>query len=230
MLVRLEQSRDDQQRLVQDAGHELRTPLTSLRTNVSLLRRFDEMPPETRERVIADLDGETKELTTLVNEVVLLATATPTGASPEPVELAVIADSVAARAFRRTGRQIRVRADDSVVLGQPAAVERAMWNLVENACKFSADGSDVDLAVDRGTVLVRDRGPGIDPADLPHVFDRFYRATAARSLPGSGLGLAIVRDVAEGHGGQVLAANRPDGGAELGFRLPLAQAPADPDR
>jgi two-component system sensor histidine kinase MprB len=102
-----------------------------------------------------------------------------------------------------------------------------MWNLVENAGKFSPAGAPIELVVDRGAVLVRDRGPGIDPADLAHVFDRFYRSTSARSLPGSGLGLAIVRDVAESHGGRAFAANRPDGGAEVGFWVPLY--PAVPD-
>ncbi|HEX6887138.1 MAG TPA: ATP-binding protein [Candidatus Nanopelagicales bacterium] len=222
MLVRLGQARDDQQRLVQDAGHELRTPLTSLRTNVSLLRQFEAMPPATRARVIADLDGETRELTHLVNEVVHLAGSVPADAPIGPVALEDLAVAVAERARRRTGRTVLVQADGSVVLGRAATLERAMWNLVENACKFSPTDAPVDLVVDRGAVLVRDRGPGIDPADLPHVFDRFYRATAARALPGSGLGLAIVRDAAVAHGGQVVAGNRPDGGAELGMVLPLA--------
>ncbi len=222
MLLRLGQAQQDQQRLVQDAGHELRTPLTSLRTNVHLLRQFDAMPPQTRARVVADLDGETRELTHLVNEVVHLAAAGPADAPAEPVRLADLATAVAARAQRRTGRAIAVQADASVVVGRPAALERAMWNLVENATKFSAPDAAIELVVDQGAVVVRDRGPGIDQADLPHVFDRFYRAPAARALPGSGLGLAIVRDVAEAHGGRVVAGNRPDGGAELAMLLPLA--------
>ncbi len=227
MLLRLGQAREDQQRLVQDAGHELRTPLTSLRTNVSLLRQFEAMPPEVRERVIADLDGETRELTTLVDEVVTLAVAVPADSPMTTVELAPMARSVAARARRRTGRDVTLAVDDSVVLGHEALLARAMWNLVENACKFSPDGAPIELAVDRGAVRVRDRGPGIAAADLGHVFDRFYRSTSARSLPGSGLGLAIVRDVAESHGGHAFAANRPGGGAEVGFWVPtLVSAPA----
>jgi two-component system sensor histidine kinase MprB len=225
MLLRLGQARDDQQRLVQDAGHELRTPLTSLRTNVSLLRQFEAMPPDVRERVIADLDGETRELTALVDEVVTLAVAVPADSPRAPVDLGAMARSVAARAHRRTGRDVSLQVDGSVVLGQGALLARAMWNLVENACKFTPEGAPIELIVDRGSVLVRDRGPGIDPVDLAHVFDRFYRSTSARSLPGSGLGLAIVRDVAESHGGRAFAANRPDGGAEVGFWVPLS-APA----
>jgi two-component system sensor histidine kinase MprB len=221
MLVRLGQARDDQQRLVQDAGHELRTPLTSLRTNVSLLRQFEAMSPEVRERVIADLDGETRELTALVDEVVTLAVAVPGDAPREAVTLAGLARAVAARAHRRTAREVALHVDESIVLGQGALLSRAMWNLVENACKFAPVGTPIDLVVDQGAVLVRDRGPGIDAVDLGHVFDRFYRSTSARSLPGSGLGLAIVRDVAESHGGRAFAANRPDGGAEIGFWVPL---------
>ena len=226
MLVRLGQARDDQQRLVQDAGHELRTPLTSLRTNISLLRQFEAMPPETRQRVIADLDGESRELTALVNEVVTLAAAVPTDSPAELVELAALAQSVAERAHRRTGHHVSLRADQSVVLGQPALLGRAMWNLVENACKFSGEGAPIEMVVDQGAVIVRDRGPGIEPADLPHVFDRFYRATSARALPGSGLGLAIVRDVAVAHGGRTFATNLARGGAEVGFWVPLAHSVA----
>ncbi|HSO04403.1 MAG TPA: HAMP domain-containing sensor histidine kinase [Candidatus Limnocylindrales bacterium] len=222
MLLRLGQAREDQQRLVQDAGHELRTPLTSLRTNVHLLGQYDALPPQTRARVIADLQGETSELTHLVNEIVHLAESGPADAPPEPVQLSGLARSVVARAERRTGRRITLTADGSTVLGNPTALERAIWNLVENAAKFSPPDTPIELVVDQGSVVVRDVGPGIDPADLPHVFDRFYRSTAARALPGSGLGLAIVRDVALGHGGRVFAANQPGGGAELGFTIPLA--------
>ena len=221
MLVRLGQAREDQQRLVQDAGHELRTPLTSLRTNVHLLGRFDAMPEQTRARVIADLEGETRELTHLVNEIVDLAASGPQDAPTQPVVLADLARSVAARAQRRTGRAIDLALDDSVVAGRPGPLERALWNLVENATKFSPVGTPVGVIVHQGQVVVRDRGPGIDPVDLPHLFDRFYRSTSARSLPGSGLGLAIVRDVVESSGGHVFARNRADGGAELGFQLPV---------
>jgi two-component system, OmpR family, sensor histidine kinase MprB len=231
MLVRLGQARDDQQRLVQDAGHELRTPLTSLRTNVSLLRQFEAMPPEVRDRVIADLDGETRELTALVDEVVTLAVAVPADTPRTAVELAALARSVGARAYRRTGRRVSLQVDDSVVVGHAALLARAMWNLVDNACKFSGGGAPIELDVHRGTVVVRDAGPGIDPVDLDHVFDRFYRSASARALPGSGLGLAIVRDVAESHGGRAFAANRPEGGAEVGFWVPVASgAPGGPDQ
>lgn len=221
MLLRLSSAQEDQARLVADAGHELRTPLTSLRTNVSLLRRFDDLPEPARQHVIADLDGETRELTKLVNEVVSLAAAEPEDTAAEPVALAEVAARVAQRARRRTARTVELNCDDSVVLARAGRLERAMWNLVDNAAKFSPPGAPIALTVQAGSVTVADRGPGIDPADLPRVFDRFYRATSSRSHPGSGLGLAIVADVAASDGGGTFARNRPDGGAEVGFWLPV---------
>jgi two-component system sensor histidine kinase MprB len=221
MLAALRSSRDAQQRLVQDAGHELRTPLTSLQTNISVLRRHGELPPETRARVLDDLDQESHELTALVNELVELATEQHDDAPPEPVDLGPLIERVAERARRRTGRTIIVTTDGSVVEGRPAALERAVSNLLDNAAKFDRSASAIEVTAAAGDITVADRGPGIPPDDLGRVFDRFYRAVDARSAPGSGLGLAIVRDVATAHGGQVHAANRPDGGALVGFSLPV---------
>jgi two-component system sensor histidine kinase MprB len=106
-----------------------------------------------------------------------------------------------------------------VVRGVPERLDRAVSNLLDNAIKWSPPGQVVEVSVAAGQVTVRDHGPGIDPADLPFVFDRFYRAAAARGLPGSGLGLAIVRQVAEAHGGSV-SADRADGGGTV-LRLQL---------
>jgi len=228
MLDALQRSKQSQQQLVQDAGHELRTPLTSLRTNVSVLRRnFDSLTAEQRQQVLADLDSETRELTDLVNELVQLATDQRDDEPVQQVALADIAERAAARAHRRTGREINVVADDSALQGRPAALERAVQNLVDNACKFAPTGT-IDVAVRGGVISVRDHGAGLDPADIPQLFDRFYRAIATRSLPGSGLGLSIVKSVAESHGGSVFARNAVDGlgGAEVGIVLP-ASPPVD---
>ncbi|MET7904954.1 HAMP domain-containing sensor histidine kinase [Streptomyces sp. NPDC005336] len=221
MLGRLARSKDDQRRLVQDAGHELRTPLTSLRTNISLLRRFEELPGPAREDLLADLAGETRELTDLVNELVDLAADQRDDEPRTEVSLEAVATTAAALARRRTGREITVRAEgDPRVEGRPAALQRAISNLVENAAKFDRDGSEpVEVVVIGRRVEVRDRGPGIAEEDRERVFDRFYRAPPARSLPGSGLGLAIVREVALAHGGTVFARPRPGGGAVLGFTV-----------
>jgi len=223
MLDALAQSKQDQHRLVQDAGHELRTPLTSLRTNISVLQRYADLEPDTRAKVFDDLAGETRELTDLVNELVELATDRRSDEPEQAVILADAAERVAGRARRRTDNPIVVSADDSVVTGRPQAIERAMSNLVDNAAKFTDDPTaPIELVVSDGRVEVRDRGPGIAPGDLGHVFDRFYRAVGARSRPGSGLGLSIVRDVAESHGGTVFAEARAGGGAVVGFVLPTS--------
>jgi two-component system, OmpR family, sensor histidine kinase MprB len=219
MLGALARSRQQQQQLVQDAGHELRTPLTSLRTNVSVLRRFDNLEPEARHQLVADLDTETKELTALVNELVELATDRRDDEPAQDCEFGVLCEQAAARVRRRTGREISLVADKSMVSCRPAAIDRAVLNVIDNAAKFSAAGA-IDVRVEGGRVAVSDRGPGIPVEDLPHVFDRFYRSVGSRSQPGSGLGLAIVRDIVESHGGTVFAENRVGGGATVGFSLP----------
>ncbi|MEV7991479.1 HAMP domain-containing sensor histidine kinase [Streptomyces sp. NPDC086077] len=227
MLGRLAQSEEDQRRLVQDAGHELRTPLTSLRTNISLLRRIDELPPGTREELVADLGQEARELTDLVNELVDLAAGQSDAEPPQRVDVADLAEDVAGLARRRTGRRVEVRASgDTTTEGRPGMLTRALSNLVENAAKFDAYGTaPIEIVVSGparpGTVRVEvhDRGPGVADCDLDRVFDRFYRAADARSLPGSGLGLSIVREVALAHGGAPFAWRREGGGAVIGFTV-----------
>lgn len=228
MLHALARSKEDQKRLVQDAGHELRTPLTSLRTNVFSLRRADRLTPEERARLLDDVEGETEELTRLVNEVVELATDRYTEEEPVELSLAPVLERVAARSSQRSGRTVEVAADATVVQVRPAGIERAVGNLVENALKFDDSGGPIAVICAAGRVDVVDRGPGIGADDLPHLFDRFYRSTAARSRPGSGLGLAIVRDVVEREGGTVHAGNRPDGGAYVGFQLPVVSPDSHP--
>src|SRR5439155_24242315 len=108
---------------------------------------------------------------------------------------------------------------------EPARLDRAIGNLLDNAAKWSPSGGTIELTVADGAVVVRDHGAGIPPEDLPFVFDRFYRSAAGRSLPGSGLGLAIVRQVAESHGGSATAENALDGGARFTLRLPPSPPP-----
>jgi len=232
MLGALARSRDQQHQLVQDAGHELRTPLTSLRTNVAVLRRLQSLAPEARQQLVDDLDSETKELTALVNELVELATDRRDDEPAQECDLGALCEQAAARVRRRTGREITVVGDGSLVSCRPSAIDRAVINLIDNAAKFSAAGSGagsvIEVDVKRGRVAVSDRGPGIPVDDLTHIFDRFYRSVASRSLPGSGLGLAIVRDIVESHGGTVFAAAREGGGSTVGFTLPTVDETAPP--
>ncbi|MCD2195775.1 HAMP domain-containing histidine kinase [Actinomycetospora endophytica] len=219
MLGRLAASREAQDRLVQDAAHELRTPLTSLRTNASVLRRFAELSPDARERLLSDVQGETRELSHMVDELVALALSGESDEAEQDVALADVAAAAAERVRRRTERTVVVDADESVVRGRRQGLERAVGNLLENAAKFDESGEPIELRVRAGTTTVRDHGPGIGPADADRVFDRFYRADAARGRPGSGLGLAIVRDVAESHGGAAFVTTPPGGGTTVGFSV-----------
>jgi two-component system sensor histidine kinase MprB len=229
MLRRLAESREAQERLIQDAAHELRTPLTSLRTNASVLRRIDRLDPESRGRLLADVEGETLELSHLVEELITLALARRTDEEDDEVDLAAVVRAAADRTRRRTGREIRIGSDGTRVRGQRHALERAVGNLLENAAKFDAGTAPIDVGVRRGTITVLDRGPGLAACDVDRVFDRFYRADAARSLPGSGLGLAIVADIAEAHDGTAFAGNRPGGGATIGITIGTGRLLPDSD-
>lgn len=222
MLDALARSRDDQQRLVQDAGHELRTPLTSLRTNLDVLHRHPHLDPAERAEVVADIQAETDELVALVNELVTVASGATDDEPLEEIDLGAMARRLAERYSRRSDRHVVVDADDSAVRAPPQGLHRAISNLLDNARKFDSSSAPIELTVRRGELIVADHGPGIAPEDLERIFDRFHRATTARTLPGSGLGLSIVADVVRRSGGTVLARNRDDGGAEVGFRLPPA--------
>jgi two-component system sensor histidine kinase MprB len=221
MLGALEESTRAQRQLVADASHELRTPLTSLRTNVEVLAGGRELPPGERERLLTDVIEQTGELTNLIAELIELARGEQLSTEPEYVRLDLVAGQAVERARRdRPGVIFTTELAESVVHGVPANIERAVANLLDNAAKWSPPGGEVEvIVVQGGTVTVRDHGPGIDEADMPFVFDRFYRAASARGLPGSGLGLAIVRQVAEAHGGGVTVERAEGGGTRVTLRL-----------
>ncbi|NNK92542.1 MAG: HAMP domain-containing protein, partial [Acidimicrobiia bacterium] len=204
MLSTLRASREQQHRLVRDANHELRTPLTSLRTNVDVLRRRRErLDAAERSAIVESMDAEVRELSLLVNELVESATDASVLADSDafmPVDLAEMAERVAERTTRRTGRSVTLDVRNGLVLGDPTGLERALGNLVGNAVKFSGATEPIEIVVDGPRVEVRDRGPGIPRGDHERVFDRFYRSDRTRTLPGSGLGLAIVAEVAAAHG------------------------------
>ena len=221
MLAGLDESERARRQLVADASHELRTPIASIRTNVELLARHADLPAEQRAAALATAQAELEELSALVTDIVELAR---DGGGPPPLfdEFrldAVVADVVGRARRAWPGLTFNLAAEQSVVDGVAERAARAVANLLDNAAKWSPAGGVVEVTV-RGTeVTVRDHGPGIDEADRPHVFDRFYRAAAARGRPGSGLGLAIVRQVAELHGGSATADEAPGGGAMLRLRL-----------
>ncbi len=223
MLGALATSREQQHRLVQDAGHELRTPLTALRTDVDLLRRAPDLDPTRRAEIVDNVEAEVVELSDLVNELIGLATDSFDAEPVEDVDLALVVDRAVQRFRRRSGREVDLRAESSPVKGQAALLDRAVTNVLGNAHKFSPPGEPIAVTVAAGTVLVRDRGPGIPVDERGRVFDRFFRGATARSAPGSGLGLAIVDQVVRRHGGSVHVADAPGGGAEVGFTVPTDQ-------
>jgi two-component system sensor histidine kinase MprB len=223
MLASLEESARSQRRFVADASHELRTPLTSLRTNIEVLARADALPPDERERLLADVVEQLAEMSELVAELVALDRVEDGPGGREDVRLDLLAAEAIERARRnRGGVTFAPTLEESVVHGVPGSIERAIGNLLDNAAKWSPVGGEVEVSVRDGEVAVRDHGPGIDEDDLPYVFDRFYRAPSARGQPGSGLGLAIVRQVAESHGGEVTAAQADGGGTLVRLCFPPA--------
>jgi two-component system sensor histidine kinase MprB len=228
MLGALDESQQAQRQLVADASHELRTPLTSLRTNIEVLARRRDLPEGKREALLADLVGQLEEMSVLVTDLVEVAAEGRPDLETSEVQLDVVAQDAVARA-QRLAPQIafRTELDESVVRGVPSRLERAIANLLDNAVKWSPPGSDVEVRVADGEVVVRDHGPGIDADDLPHVFDRFYRAPSARALPGSGLGLAIVKQVADEHGGTVRIESANGGGTLVRLTLPPVTADKD---
>lgn len=236
MLAALAQSQDRQRRLVGDAGHELRTPLTSIRTNLDLLAQADQrggLAPEDRRQLLDDVRAQMDELTALIGDLTELARDTPQNRGFELIELSnVVEDAVIKVRRRAPGTEWDVQLTPFPVWGDERLLGRAVTNLLDNAAKYSPSGGRVVVRLLDGVLTVTDSGPGIAEADLPHVFERFYRSTEARSRPGSGLGLAIVKHAAEQHGGMIYARNAPPMGAQFTLWLPHAatqsRQPAEP--
>nr|WP_202447302.1 HAMP domain-containing sensor histidine kinase [Streptomyces sp. SID5468] len=232
MTARLASSRERQQQLIADAGHELRTPLTSLRTNIELLARSEEtgrpIPAEDRKALMASVKAQMTELALLIGDLQELSRPEAVPGS-EPTQIVAVHE-VAGQAVRRA----RLRGPDLVletvlepwyVRAEPASLERALVNLLDNAVKFSPSGGTVEVRLRRGEFTVRDHGPGIPAEDLPHVFERFWRSPSARSLPGSGLGLSIVARTVAQLGGAVALHPAKGGGTVAVVSLPGTPVP-----
>jgi two-component system sensor histidine kinase MprB len=231
MLGAVSEAQERQRQLVADAGHELRTPLTSLRTNLELLLSASRsgarnLSEKDRAEIETDIKAQLDELTQLIGDLVELARQESQGGVFERVEMVEVVERALDRARRRAGEiEFSVSLQPWVLTGDPGALERAVLNLLDNAVKFSPSGSVVKVRMrplGDGTAVIEvaDAGPGIADADLPRVFDRFYRSSEARTLPGSGLGLSIVKQAVERNGGTVYAGRAPEGGALMTIRLP----------
>ncbi|MFE6893367.1 sensor histidine kinase [Streptomyces sp. NPDC057694] len=232
MTASLASSRELQQQLIADAGHELRTPLTSMRTNIELLTRSEAtgraIPPDDRKALMASVKAQMTELAALIGDLQELSRS---GLSGTEGPLKVVSFHETARSAleraRLRGPELKIVSELApwYVRAEPAALERAIINLLDNAVKFSPPGGTIEVHLMRGALTVRDHGPGIPADELPHVFDRFWRSPTARALPGSGLGLSIVARTVESYGGEVALAAADGGGTVATMRLPGAPTP-----
>lgn len=231
MTSSLASSRELQQQLIADAGHELRTPLTSLRTNIELLTRSEEtgrpIPEADRKALLASLKAQMTELAALIGDLQELSRSE--GQRGERVQVVSLEDTVesALRRARLRGPELTINAslEPWYTRAEPAALERAVVNILDNAVKFSPEGGSVDVRLTQGVLTVRDHGPGIPADELPYVFDRFWRSPDARALPGSGLGLSIVARTVQQAGGEVTLGPAEGGGTVATVRLPGAATP-----
>jgi two-component system OmpR family sensor kinase len=211
-----------QRRFVADASHELRTPMTTIRSNAGFLSEHPEAADADRDAALVDIAAEAERMSRLVDGLLTLARAD--AGQPldrRTVDVAAIVEEVASRA-RRPDRMVVATSDGpALVDGDHDALTRLVWILVDNALRHGA--GDVRLrpaAGDWVTLTVDDDGPGLPDGAEERIFERFHRGDAARSSEGTGLGLAIARSIVEAHGGTIVAANRPEGGARFTVWLP----------
>jgi two-component system, OmpR family, sensor histidine kinase MprB len=231
MTSSLASSHELQQQLIADAGHELRTPLTSLRTNIELLTRSEEtgrpLPEADRKALLASVKAQMTELAALIGDLQELSRSE--GQRGERVQVVSLEDAVesALRRARLRGPELTINAslEPWYTRAEPAALERAVVNVLDNAVKFSPAAGTVEVRLSDGVLTVRDHGPGIPADELPYVFDRFWRSPDARALPGSGLGLSIVARTVEQAGGEVTLGHAEGGGTVATVRLPGAPTP-----
>ena len=227
--LRLRSALSAQRRFVADASHELRTPLTTIRGNVGLLIKRDDITTEDRTAALHDIASESERMSRMVQDLLTLARA-DAGYHLEkfPLDLRPIVEDVSRQAQRlQPARQVELLdGQPSIVTGNADAIKQLLWILIDNAFKHTGDGGHVQVQLQPGgqwtSLVVSDDGPGIAQQDLERIFERFYQSDAARAGEGTGLGLAIARWIAREHGGRVYAANNPQGGARFTVELPVA--------
>lgn len=218
-----------QREFAADASHELRTPLTIVRSSVEDLRLHEDQPVHMVGNALDDIDAEVSHLTSLVEDLLLLARS-DSGAldmTLQPVELGDVATEAAmAMISPATSRGVRIEVDPEPVMvhGDPTRLRQVVTILVDNAVRHSPSGRSVRVRVRQeravAQLVVEDEGKGVRPEDLPHVFDRFWRAENAPG-GGTGLGLAIAATIVTRLGGRIGVADRPTGGAAFTVELPL---------
>ncbi|HCK66861.1 MAG TPA: two-component sensor histidine kinase [Anaerolineae bacterium] len=210
-LERLESLFKSQQRFLADVSHELRTPLTVIKGNIDLMRRIK----TTDEDILNGMDDEVGRLTRLVGGLLMLVQAESgkLALSFAPVELDLLLTEVFTEVRVLAGSKVKVHLneiDEVIVRGDRDRLKQVLLNLVANAIQYTPTGGEVFLSLSKiagqSRLIVRDTGPGIPAEDLPHIFDRFYRAEKSRTrskASGFGLGLSIAKWIIEQHGGQI---------------------------
>jgi len=235
MLQALEASFTAQRRFMADAAHELRAPLTVLRGNLELLERVYDMPEEERRAALESLHNQSRRVSRLVDELLLLAQS-DVGQTlrEEPVELHEVVTNVVGdmRALPGGGR---IKLDDLtpiIVTGDGGRLRQLVSGLLDNARKYTPSDSQIHVSLSerrgQAVLVIADNGPGISSEDLAHVFERFYRGEHARSIDpeGAGLGLAIARAIVEQHQGDISVESMPGHGVTVTIHLPVARTVA----
>ncbi len=231
MLARLQDLFDRQRRFSGDISHELRTPLTTILGNTTLLKRGAALPPEEQSEMLAEIESEAQHMRRLITDLLLLSQADAGLAIVrERVDLNILLLDVFRQAKRRAGdRDLQIiHEEPAAILGDADRLRQALVNLVDNAIRYTPPSGRIELSLrtmgSQVEITISDTGQGIAPDDLPHIFDRFYRADKARtrSAGGAGLGLSIVQWVIEAHWGEIEVDSKPGEGSTFRIRLPLA--------
>jgi signal transduction histidine kinase len=225
--LRLRSALIAQRRFVADASHELRTPLTTIRGNVGLLLKRDDITSEDRVAALKDIAGESERMSRMVQDLLTLARADAGyHLEKEPVDLRPIVQDVSrqAQALQPTRRIELLDGQPATVRGNADAIKQLLWILIDNAFRHTSQDGQISVTLQAGSqsaaLKVSDNGPGIPKDDLERIFERFYQSDASRAGEGTGLGLAIARWIAQEHGGRISAANNPQGGAAFTVVLP----------
>ena len=236
MLAELEKAFENQRRFVADASHELRAPLATLQGNLELLERAADLSEEERRAIWRDIRDEVRRLGRLVSDLLSLARAEAgQGLQRQPVELDRLVTDVL-RSMRTEMAQHRLvveHLEPVHVMGDTDRLRELLVILLDNAIRYTPAGGEIRVGLTHGpgpevALSVADTGIGIAPEDLPHIFERFYRADKARSRAtgGTGLGLAIARWIVEAHGGRIEVESHLGQGSRFTVRLPTAQSPS----
>jgi two-component system, OmpR family, sensor kinase len=227
MISRLEHMLHTQRAFLADSSHELRRPLTVLRTNIDVMKNPD-LSPEERQAVLEEMSADATAMSKLVSDLLLLSREVTQAIEQRPVDFSELCRQAIER-LRAQDTQHEVGAQVAAevrVTGDSERLAQMLWNVLENAAQYTPSGGKIDFRLERenGRAQIRldDTGVGIPDSDLPRVFERFYRSTAARALrtDGMGLGLAIVKYVAEAHGGSVQVESRPGEGTHILIDVP----------